>query len=150
MHPKIDSIITSAITISMSLPLETYFPKPLALALVPVLIAGFYHISYHKRRRSQKVDKVGERILILGATSGIGRTLAQQYAERGARVCIVGRRESLVREVQLECRNVKHSTATEDDVLAIPADFTNPEDMIKVRSVLDQSMLFVVHSRIDT
>ena len=123
-------------------PLQACLSKPsLTLALASFLIAGAYHISRCKYRRPQKVNKVGERVLILGATSGIGRSLARRYAERGARVCIVGRRELLVRDVETECRNATSSIVNEDDVLAIPADFTTPDDMIKVRSILDQSTL---------
>ena len=121
-------------------PLQVYLSKPLTLALVPLLIAGVYHILHHKHRRLQKVNKAGERVLILGATSGIGRSLARQYSERGARICIVGRRDPLVREVETECRNAIPSIASNNDVLAIPADFTSVEDMIKVRNILDQRM----------
>jgi len=122
--------------------LQTYLSKPLTLALVPLLVAGVYHILPDKYRRLQKVNKVGERVLILGATSGIGRSLARQYAERGARVCIVGRREPLVREVETECRNSIPFTTSEDDVLAIPADFTSAEDMTEVRKILNESRSF--------
>jgi len=123
--------------------LQTYLSKPLTLALVPLLVAGAYHILRDKYRRLQKVNKVGERVLILGATSGIGRSLARQYAERGARVCIVGRRETLVREVETECRNSIPSIASKDDVLAIPADFTSAGDMTGVRKILNESMRFL-------
>ena len=34
-------------------------------------------------RRLSKVSKTKERVLVLGATSGIGRSIARQYAERG-------------------------------------------------------------------
>jgi NAD(P)-dependent dehydrogenase (short-subunit alcohol dehydrogenase family) len=81
-------------------------------------------------------------VLVLGATSGIGRSLARQYAERGARVCVVGRRERLVREVEAECRDARLFVGDEEDgVLAVQADFTSAEDMINVRNILQQSML---------
>jgi NADPH:quinone reductase-like Zn-dependent oxidoreductase len=136
---KNSAISLADLTMPIVRHLQAYLSKPLTLALVSLLIAGVYHISFHKHRRPQKVRKVGERVLILGATSGIGRSLARQYAERGARVCIVGRREALVREVETECRNARLATS-ENDVLAISADFTSAEDMIKVRSILDQRM----------
>ena len=45
----------------------------------------------------------------LGATSGISRSIARQYAERGAVVCVVGRRGALVEEVVKECRQTRSS-----------------------------------------
>ena len=45
-------------------------------------------------------------MVLVGASSGIGRSIERQYAERGARVCIVGHREALVNEVEAECQNV--------------------------------------------
>ena len=120
--------------------MQACLSRPLALALTPLLILGVYRILNASPARPRKVNKAGERVLILGATSGIGRSLARQYAERGARVCIVGRRDTLVREVETECRSAQPTITNEDDVLAISADFTSPDDMIKVRGVLDQSM----------
>lgn len=120
--------------------MQAYLARPLlALALAPLLITGVYRILDSIPERPRKVRKVGERVLILGATSGIGRSLARQYAERGARVCIVGRRDTLVREVEVECRCARPVINNEDDVLAISADFTSPDDMIKMRGILDQS-----------
>ena len=43
-----------------------------------------------------------QRIIVLGATSGIGRALAAAYAESGERVGIAGRREPLLQEIQAE------------------------------------------------
>lgn len=34
-------------------------------------------------------------ILITGATSGIGKTIAEQFAKEGARLVLVGRREEI-------------------------------------------------------
>lgn len=44
----------------------------------------------------------GDRILITGATSGIGRELARQCGARGCRVAITGRREGKLREAARE------------------------------------------------
>ena len=88
------------------------------------------------------MGKVGERVLVLGASSGIGQSIARQYAERGARVCIVGRREALVKEVQAECRDARSLSGfevAENDILFVSADFTSIDDMVKVRDLLDQS-----------
>ena len=40
-----------------------------------------------------------KRAIVIGATSGIGRGLAEELAARGYRVGLVGRREALLREI---------------------------------------------------
>ena len=88
------------------------------------------------------MGKVGERVLVLGASSGIGQSIAKQYAQRGARVCIVGRREARVKEVQAECRDARSLSGfdvAENDILSVAADFTSIDDMVRVRDLLDQS-----------
>jgi short-subunit dehydrogenase len=87
--------------------------------------------------------------LVLGASSGVGRTIARQYAERGANVCIVGRREALIKEVERECRDARSLSTLKiekDSVLSIPADFTNVEDMVRLREILDESMLSYIRT----
>ena len=54
-------------------------------------------------RRGRVVPARGERVLIIGATSGIGRELAAQYARRGARVMLTGRRAKELDEAAAEC-----------------------------------------------
>lgn len=44
-----------------------------------------------------------QRIIIIGASSGIGKELALLYAARGARVAITGRRAALLEAVRQEC-----------------------------------------------
>jgi len=87
------------------------------------------------------VGNVGERVLVLGASSGIGKSIARQYAKRGARVCIVGRREAHVNQVQAECRDARSLSGfevAENDIFSVSADFTSIDDMVKVRDLLDQ------------
>ncbi|TEB29330.1 NAD(P)-binding protein [Coprinellus micaceus] len=86
--------------------------------------------------RTKSIPKVGERVLILGGTSGIGRTMARRYAERGARVCVVGRREALLDEVVEECRRAANSSAVETGIVGLRGDFTNAGDMVRVRAEL--------------
>jgi short-subunit dehydrogenase len=43
-----------------------------------------------------------QKIIVLGATSGIGRAVARIYAARGCRVCAAGRRTELLQSLQLE------------------------------------------------
>lgn len=101
---------------------------------------ALYRVS-KKPTRPLKVSKTGERVLILGASSGVGRTMAKQYSARGARVCVVGRRETLLLEVQSECRNAQDAAGSRsEDIIAIPADFTDVDDVINIRSLLQAGM----------
>ena len=80
--------------------------------------------------------------MVLGASSGIGRSVARQYAERGARVCIVGRREALVNEVVAECQSVRCNISSSDkqeNIFGVAADFANVDDMIRTRTIVETS-----------
>ncbi|KAJ3751361.1 NAD-P-binding protein [Lentinula detonsa] len=88
-----------------------------------------------KQSRASIVRHAEEKVLILGASSGIGREIAHQYAARGAKVCVVGRRIDKVTAVVDEC---KARSFTADGPLGIPADITIVEDMVRVRTVLEK------------
>ena len=79
--------------------------------------------------------------MVLGASSGIGRSIARQYAERGARVCIVGRREALVNEAVVECQSVGNilSSDKQENIFGVAADFANVDDMIRTRTIVEAS-----------
>jgi len=49
-------------------------------------------------------DQAGRVVVITGASSGIGRVTAREFAKRGATVVAVARRETLLRELVTECR----------------------------------------------
>ena len=51
------------------------------------------------RRRRDPVDLKGKRILLTGASSGIGEAAAQKFARRGATVVVVARRQELLDEL---------------------------------------------------
>ncbi|KAF8190074.1 hypothetical protein BJ912DRAFT_353729 [Pholiota molesta] len=114
--------------------------RSLVLSLVPIILA-LYRASVTRPKRSLKVPRTKERVLVVGASSGIGRSIARQYAERGARVCVVGRREALLKEVEAECRAAQASagfrTASPSDIFGVTADFTNVDDMVKVRNAIE-------------
>ena len=84
-----------------------------------------------KSLRPSRVSPTTERVLIVGASSGIGRALAKQYATRGASLIVVGRREHLINEVAEECRAAGAGMA-----VGIAADFTNVDDMVRVRELV--------------
>lgn len=67
-----------------------------------------------------------ERVLILGASSGLGRSLALHYAQRGARVCVVARRaDKLGKTFDGDYR-----------CLVQVADMTVVADMVRVRAAV--------------
>jgi len=113
--------------------------RDLAIAAGAAITAVFtlYHIR-ERRSRTRKIQRTDERVLILGASSGVGRTLAHMYAQRGARVCVVGRRQREIEEVELECKTIQRIKEPEEDRNAFSycADFANPEQMVMLRDVI--------------
>jgi hypothetical protein len=96
-----------------------------------------------KRRdlRPAAVPPGAERVLILGASSGIGRTLAHRYAERGAKVCAVARRGPDLEVVGSECEALAApvSSSEPEPVVTICADVTRAEDLITIRKIISES-----------
>ncbi|KAJ7691349.1 hypothetical protein B0H17DRAFT_935163 [Mycena rosella] len=108
--------------------LRTYFL--VALALAPILT-----LLRRRTRRSFKLPRKNERILIVGASSGIGRTLAHQYAELGVKgVCVVGRRAENIADVVTECNSRKGPNT---EIIGITGDFAEAADMVKIRTQLE-------------
>jgi NADPH:quinone reductase-like Zn-dependent oxidoreductase len=108
-----------------------------ALAPLP-----FFYTYFRLRPDRIKVSR--QNVLVIGASSGIGRAIAIQYARRGDRVCITGRRQVELDGVKEEClaaipRLAENRGKVEGDIIAIQSDFTKPEDMVAVREHLDQS-----------
>ena len=69
-----------------------------------------------------KRDLRGRRILITGASSGIGRSLAEQLAAAGSRLVLAARSSDKLEALAAEL------AAHNADVVAIPADVTREED----------------------
>ena len=115
----------------------------ISIALFSFLYAVYRNL--YRDDRYSKVPKLGERVVVLGASNGIGRSIALQYAERGAQVCIVGRREALVNEVVAECQSIRdillHSDKQENSssIFGVAADFANVDDMIRTRTIVEAS-----------
>jgi NAD(P)-dependent dehydrogenase (short-subunit alcohol dehydrogenase family) len=75
-------------------------------------------------------DLSGRRAVVVGGTSGIGRTLALGLAEAGADVVATGRRESLVEAVAGEIETRGRRT------LRIPADVSDAASLERVRDAM--------------
>ena len=112
-----------------------------------------YTVYRNLYNRYSKVPKLGERVLVLGASGGIGRSIALQYAERGAQVCIVGRREALVNEVVAECHSIRNTSLLSENqkntsIFGVAADFADVDDMIRTRTIVEASEVPGLHSRV--
>lgn len=69
------------------------------------------------------------RALVTGASSGIGRAMAKQLAERGADLIVVARSEDLLEELASEVRD-QHGVTVE----VLPADLTVAEELADVET----------------
>ena len=65
----------------------------------------------------------GRRIILTGASEGIGRALALDLAARGARLALAARDRDRLESLAQECR------ARGGDALAVPTDVTNTQDL---------------------
>ncbi len=73
-------------------------------------------------------DKIQDSVVVItGASSGIGRATALEFAKRGAIVVLAARRERLLHEVMRECKELSGR-----DALAVP---TNVTDEAAVQSL---------------
>jgi NADPH:quinone reductase-like Zn-dependent oxidoreductase len=99
------------------------------------------NFAKRRDRRPEVLPPRAERVLILGASSGIGRTLAHRYAERGAKVCAVARRGAVLEVLRSECEALAApvSSSESDPILAICADITHAEDLITIRETISES-----------
>ncbi|KAI0451496.1 short-chain dehydrogenase [Xylaria acuta] len=105
-------------------------PSSAHLAGVVTALAAIFvlrRIIKTRNYRSRRVQTTEERVLILGASSGLGRTLAKQYAARGAKVCAVARRSEPLAKLAQECG---------DGCLPFVADLTKATEMEKLREQL--------------
>lgn len=96
-------------------------------------------LANDSRRYRMSKDRIsGRKILITGASSGIGRAGAIQLAERGAQVLLMARRADELDAVVAEI------TATGGQASAFPIDLTNADEV-------DQQMadIHATHGKID-
>ncbi|KAI9436898.1 hypothetical protein H4582DRAFT_2120298 [Lactarius indigo] len=102
--------------------------------LIPAWVV-YKSLTEPSSRRPELVPPSGERVLILGASSGVGRVLALKYVERGAKVCVVARRSAELEQVRSECEVVAR---VPDAVFSVCADFTDAEALIIVRNKIEE------------
>src|SRR4051794_13371317 len=86
------------------------------------------------RRRRDPVDLAGKRILLTGASSGIGEGAAQEFARRGARVAVVARRQELLDEV------VERITRDGGEASAYAADLSDLDAVDELVAKVEQAL----------
>ncbi|WVO15497.1 hypothetical protein L204_103155 [Cryptococcus depauperatus] len=104
----------------------------LLLSLIPVL---YFFKSRPLPSRESIIPPCEERVLLLGSSSGVGKDLALEYAKRGARICLVARREQVLQEVKQQCID---AGSKDDRILIYAGDMTKVEDLVKVRDLVSQ------------
>ncbi|KAG6373195.1 hypothetical protein JVT61DRAFT_6815 [Boletus reticuloceps] len=114
-------------------------PLSTAACVLAVGLSTLYLFRSHRSRRTSKIIPARERVLILGATSGVGQAMAHKYASRGAFVCIVGRRQSKLDEVVQECEELCERGGFKDSVLGVRADCGDVQDMVRLRETLQKA-----------
>ncbi|KAI1340253.1 short-chain dehydrogenase [Xylariaceae sp. FL0016] len=104
-----------------------------SVTLSAALATGLFIL--HKARsqpRSTSVPPAQERVLVLGASSGLGRAIVKGYARRGAKVCATARRAAMLEELRMECGD--------GNILTVTADAAVAEDMTRVRNEVAERM----------
>lgn len=116
--------------------------QPILYGTLPLL--ALFLIRNNRRLRTRKVPPHDEHVLILGASGGVGRVLAVQYARRGAHVCLVARNQNELDAAGVECQDALACEGpyvdTKGRVITLVADFSNVEDMVRVRERLQAGM----------
>lgn len=102
----------------------------LALA-IPTL-----HLLRRITARRRKLASA-ERVLVLGASSGVGHAIARQYARRGARVCVVARRADKITALAAECNSVS-SDGSNNSCIGVAADLSVVADMVRLRDTIER------------
>lgn len=107
---------------------KTKIAAPVAFSAA--LVGGY--LLYRQRRKNGLNKIAGKTFVIVGASSGIGRGVAEELGKLKANVVIAARRNELLEEV---AQNVKENGG---NALVIPMDITKPEDVQQVKDVAVQ------------
>lgn len=102
-----------------------FFAFPLIIAYVAWTTSAFY--------RPNVIPVNTERVLVVGASSGVGRTIALKYAKRGAQVAVMGRRKQLLDKVRQECQ-----AAGSPKALAVVGDFSEVDAVLNARKLAEK------------
>ncbi|KAK2541958.1 hydroxysteroid 11-beta-dehydrogenase 1-like protein isoform X1 [Columba livia] len=92
-----------------------------AAGVVTALLAFFWKDPFDPERLA------GARVLLTGASAGIGEQMAYHYSRFGAEIVLTARREAVLREVAEKCK-----TLGAKKILYIPADMSSPSEPERV------------------
>jgi NAD(P)-dependent dehydrogenase (short-subunit alcohol dehydrogenase family) len=87
-----------------------------------------------RRAGGSKVELAGKRILLTGASSGIGEAAAEKFARRGAVVAVVARREDRLNDL------VKRIAEGGGTAHAFPADLSDLAEIDKVAAAVESEL----------
>ena len=76
----------------------------------------------------------GKRVLVTGASSGIGEQMAYHYARMGASIVLTARREALLQKVVEKCKLIGAKTATFDYITADMSKLEQTKGVVEVIS----------------
>ncbi|XP_072022920.1 hydroxysteroid 11-beta-dehydrogenase 1-like protein isoform X2 [Amphiura filiformis] len=91
------------------------------LKIILILLAVYIAYQYYDPFDPEEVR--GKRVVITGASAGIGEQLAYQYSQLGAKVLITARREHVLQKVVAKCKELGAQ-----DAHYIPLDMGKLED----------------------
>ncbi|KAI8785806.1 hydroxysteroid 11-beta-dehydrogenase 1 protein B, partial [Biomphalaria glabrata] len=93
------------------------------LAVLALGLALFFALSYRDEDRLDTLK--GKRVLVTGASTGIGEQLAYQYARLGAKLAITARRKDVLIKVRDRCQEISPNNQSH---FIIQADMGNLND----------------------
>lgn len=101
--------------------------------LVPFAIIAYVGWTSLQKDRRTVVQPKQERVFVVGASSGIGRQIALDYAARGAVVVVMGRRKTELEGVKDDCKAAGALKA-----IAVVGDFAAVDDVMKARETIQR------------
>jgi short-subunit dehydrogenase len=106
------------------------------LALI-AFISALYWRHHIRKTKLRKAKRQVEDIVIIGASSGIGKEMALQYADRGCDIVLVARRTNELEEVSAQCQELSPSSR----ILTFCGDISNEVEMSNCTSFCESSLL---------
>ncbi|CEG79103.1 hypothetical protein RMATCC62417_13611 [Rhizopus microsporus] len=103
--------------------------QKILLAIATIVFSHYLLLRKRLNNRKRLVKPTGERVVILGCSSGIGKECALQYASRGAKLILFARRVNLLEDLQKQCEQ-KGASA----VYYMTGDVTVENDLEKLAS----------------
>ncbi|XP_013414783.1 hydroxysteroid 11-beta-dehydrogenase 1-like protein [Lingula anatina] len=120
----------------------------MSLALSAVVIA---YLLMYSGTKFDPADVQDKKVLITGASSGIGKQMACHFAKMGANLVLTARRENLLKEVIEKCKKLSpNPTASHAYIVADMKELEKTKEVIKfsVDSLKGLDILVLNHARI--